>query len=368
MTNPSLPLNVVTGFLGAGKTTLINRLLRAPELADALVIVNEWGEVGLDHLLYEIDRRRCGADALGLPLLLAARRSRRLPARSVDAPRRRRARALLAHRARDERALRSRRRSCTLCSPIRCWRSAPSLAGVTTLVDAVNGEATLQGPSARRAGKPRSPTASSSPRATSSSRRAARAARAASRGDRGDQSRSPGVRRRGGRIRPRRLSRRCRKPFPPALVETREHSALPTSIRAYAFVEREPIGAPAFARFLAALQALLGPRLLRVKGLAAIAEHPNEPLLIHGAQHVFHAPRRLTAWPAGGRETRIVIIVDGADPRAVDALWRSALRPPQGRHARSRRARGQSAGAATRRPAGLAKRYARRLSFPKARS
>ena len=48
-----IAFHIVTGFLGAGKTTLINRLLRAPELADALVIVNEWGEIGLDHLLYE---------------------------------------------------------------------------------------------------------------------------------------------------------------------------------------------------------------------------------------------------------------------------------------------------------------------------
>ncbi len=49
----AIGFHIVTGFLGAGKTTLINRLLRAPALADALVIVNEWGEIGLDHLLYE---------------------------------------------------------------------------------------------------------------------------------------------------------------------------------------------------------------------------------------------------------------------------------------------------------------------------
>src|SRR5829696_8020650 len=50
---PPIPLIVLTGYLGAGKTTLLNRLLQDPALADTVVIVNEFGEVGLDHLLVE---------------------------------------------------------------------------------------------------------------------------------------------------------------------------------------------------------------------------------------------------------------------------------------------------------------------------
>ena len=48
-----IPVNVITGFLGSGKTTLLNRLLRSPRLARTAVLVNEFGEVGLDHLLLE---------------------------------------------------------------------------------------------------------------------------------------------------------------------------------------------------------------------------------------------------------------------------------------------------------------------------
>jgi G3E family GTPase len=49
----SVPVTIITGFLGSGKTTVLNRLLRAPDLADTAVIVNEFGEVSLDHLLIE---------------------------------------------------------------------------------------------------------------------------------------------------------------------------------------------------------------------------------------------------------------------------------------------------------------------------
>jgi G3E family GTPase len=49
----SVPVTVITGFLGSGKTTVLNRLLRAPGLADTAVIINEFGEVSLDHLLIE---------------------------------------------------------------------------------------------------------------------------------------------------------------------------------------------------------------------------------------------------------------------------------------------------------------------------
>ncbi len=48
---PAIPLVLLTGFLGSGKTTLLNRLLAQPDMADTLVIINEYGAASLDHLL-----------------------------------------------------------------------------------------------------------------------------------------------------------------------------------------------------------------------------------------------------------------------------------------------------------------------------
>jgi molybdopterin-guanine dinucleotide biosynthesis protein len=53
-----LPVSLITGFLGSGKTTLLNRVLRHDGMKDSAVIINEYGEVGLDHLLVErVDMR-----------------------------------------------------------------------------------------------------------------------------------------------------------------------------------------------------------------------------------------------------------------------------------------------------------------------
>ena len=59
--NGPRPVHILTGYLGSGKTTLLARLLRDPALTDTAVVINELGEVGLDHLL--VDR---GSEILGV--------------------------------------------------------------------------------------------------------------------------------------------------------------------------------------------------------------------------------------------------------------------------------------------------------------
>ena len=57
MTSPEpsslIPVTLLTGFLGSGKTTVLNHVLKQPDMAATAVIVNEFGEIGLDHLLVE---------------------------------------------------------------------------------------------------------------------------------------------------------------------------------------------------------------------------------------------------------------------------------------------------------------------------
>ena len=68
-------MSVITGFLGSGKTTLLSRLLADPRMRKAAVIINEFGEVGLDHLLVTSPREDVTLFVVWLPVLLAARRS-----------------------------------------------------------------------------------------------------------------------------------------------------------------------------------------------------------------------------------------------------------------------------------------------------
>ena len=66
---------------------------------------------------------------------------------------------------------------------------------------------------------------------------------------------------------------------------------------------------------------MLGPELLRFKGLFALADRPEKPLLVDGVQHVFHAPRALRAWPDADHASRAVLIVEGVAARDVENLW-----------------------------------------------
>lgn len=65
-----IPLSVLTGFLGSGKTTFLSRVLAVPDLKDTAVIISEFGDVALDHLLLEprpMTSLNCRTGALAVP-------------------------------------------------------------------------------------------------------------------------------------------------------------------------------------------------------------------------------------------------------------------------------------------------------------
>ena len=73
-------------------------------------------------------------------------------------------------------------------------------------------------------------------------------------------------------------------------------------------IRDEPIPAVALTLFLEVLAEHCGADLLRLKGIVAIAETPDRPAVIHGVQHMFHAPAFLERWPSDDRRSRLVFI------------------------------------------------------------
>ena len=98
-----------------------------------------------------------------------------------------------------------------------------------------------------------------------------------------------------------------------------QHAAITT----FSLVRDKPIPAAALTLFLEALADHCGSDLLRLKGLIRIAEHPCQPAVIHGVQHVFHPPQWRDAWPSDDRRTRMVFIARDIDQDWVWALLRT---------------------------------------------
>jgi G3E family GTPase len=309
-----IPIHLVTGFLGAGKTTLINRLLGERELADTLVVVNEWGEIGLDHLLYEtiaddVVLLSSGCLCCGLRGDLVDR---------LDDILRRRGAGELAPFARVV------LETSGLADPgpiLHALFADPRLSrrlrlsAVTTLVDAVNGAATLE-----THGEARRQVALADRLLLAKTDLVADVV--ALRGELTAINPSAP------------LVDLAREPFGARefLVDGMgpvgrggAMSAHGGSIRSRSFSTDRPIEAAAFTRFLELIGAALGPRLLRVKGLVGTRDSPDRPWLIQGAQHAFAPPLRLAEWPGGRRETILIVITDGLETETVERLWRALL-------------------------------------------
>jgi G3E family GTPase len=319
-----IPVCVLTGFLGSGKTTLLGRLLKSPAFARTAVIINEFGEIGLDHDLIETSDESfvtlqtgclCCTIRGDLVLTLAYILRRRdegtvtpfdrvvIETSGLADP------APVLHAVMSDDALAERL----------------TLAGVVTTVDAVHGADTLdrqpesvkQVAVADRLVLTKTDLVAETPPALADRLAALNPS-------------APVLPASFGDIDPARLfDARIWDPSGklPDLVEEphRHHGGHDRNrhderIACFALIREQPIPAVALTLFLEVLAEHCGADLLRLKGIVAIAESPDRPAVIHGVQHMFHAPAFLARWPSDDRRSRLVFIARDLPRDFAEAL------------------------------------------------
>lgn len=355
-----VPVSVLTGFLGSGKTTLLNGLLKDPLLANACVIINEFGEVGIDHLLVEKSDENVVELSSGclcctirgdlidtLTDLLARRDAGTIKAfdRIVVETTGLADPAPILH--------------VLMMDPLLLARLR--LEGVITVVDGFNGMATLDAHAEAvkqvavadrvvltkldllegKAGEDmlfaiiaRVRKLAPGARLLSTHRGEATAERLFNIGLYDPAKKSADVQ---SWLSLEAVQRAERSPH------THQHhhgdghghhhhdvSRHDQHIRSFAFTDDNPISPQALELFLQLLTSYHGPNLLRMKGIIKLSDEPQRPVVLHGVQHVLHPPVRLDHWPDGKETSRVVFIVKDIDKAAIEELFRAFTDPITG--------------------------------------
>jgi G3E family GTPase len=302
-----IPVAIVTGFLGSGKTTLIGRILRDPAFARTAVIVNEFGDIGLDHELIASSDETLLALTTGC--LCCAIRSD-LVATLLDLQRRREAGEIAYDRVLIE--------TSGLADPAPILHALMTdtdimrqhaIDGVVTVVDTMQGAAALnRHPEARRQVALADRLLLSKTDLVEPSVALRDRLGALNPGAPMDASRevAPATLFDGTHAADR-LATLPEEPAPSPFGRAQHTDGIET----FSLQRDRPIPALALTLLLEALAEHCGARLLRLKGLVNIQEMPGQPAVIHGVQHVFSAPEFLACWPSPDETTHMVFIAQG---------------------------------------------------------
>ncbi|MGC4252319.1 MAG: GTP-binding protein [Sphingobium sp.] len=350
-----IPISVLTGFLGSGKTTVLNRLVRDPAMSRALVVINEFGAVGLDHDLVTRSTEDLVVEMLGGCLCCTIRGDLLRTLR--DAPFR---------FARDGKCWFDRLviETTGLADPAPILHTLMAddhlqtlyrLDGVITTVDAATGMATLdaQEESLKQAAVADRLLLTKTDIAEDADIRALEARL------RAINPAAPIIRTIDGEVDAARLfdaglynpatkSDDVQRWLNAEAYEQPDHghhlhdhgeghghdyhhhhnvNRHDDRIRAICLTFDTPLKDTAFDRWLGILTMFKGPDVLRVKAIVNI-EGEDKPVVIHGVQHMLHSPVTLDAWPSEDRRTRMVFIVrdmDEADLRGTLMLMTLGL-------------------------------------------
>jgi G3E family GTPase len=328
-----LPVSIITGFLGSGKTTLINRLVKRPEMNRVAVIVNELGEIGIDNDLVETSSEQMMLLNSGC-LCCTLRTDLQETLRELFI-KRRNGEVIDFERVIVE--------TTGIADPAPVMQTLMTdsllleqfrLDCLVTLVDAVNSpsqlgsfsEAMKQVALADRLVVTKSDLAPPGEVEKLEARL------------REINPRAPARRAVNGEIDPGFLVDVGLRRTQSRLEEVERwlgaeeghddhhhhgHGGLEHAVTTFTLRFDRPFSWPAFTQCIEVLTALRGPDLLRVKGLVSV-EGKSGPMVVQGVQHLFHPPLELAAWPSADRGTRLVFITRGI-PREVVANLFSAV-------------------------------------------
>lgn len=321
-----IPVTLLTGFLGSGKTTVLNHVLKQPGMAATAVIVNEFGEIGLDHLLVE----RSSEDVV---LLNSGCLCCTVRGDIVDT-----LTNLFVDRVKGKVPFFTRVAIETtgLADPapiLHTLMTDPIVAaryvldGVVTTVDAVNGAGSLDRqpeavkqaavadrllltktdiaePGARQAIEARLKELNPSAAIVSVAQGAIDSALLFNIGFYDPTTKSLDVRR---WLRDESFE----GDHGQDVGHGHEHPDVnrhDDRIRAFCITREQPISWAALSTWLDGLAAMRGDDLLRLKAIVALSDRPDQPVVLHGVQHLFHPPVLLPEWPSEDRRTRMVFI------------------------------------------------------------